>query len=61
MIINFYIKKEYGLIRQYIADTEIAEIISELTKMKTVLPNHVEALERLGFEFIEIPVPRRVI
>ena len=58
MKIEYYIKNVYGNELMYIADKEIAESVAALTNSKTLLPRHMDALEKLGckFEFVHAPV-----
>ena len=54
MKIEIYRKQIYGKTLFYIKDPEIADLVSTLTCAKTVRPEDLKALIRLGHEVIEV-------
>jgi len=58
MKIEYYRKTHYGVDHRYIVDPTIANAVAKLTDKKTVGPNHLAALESLGFTVTEVLPPR---
>ena len=55
MVIEYYVKNVYGTDKLYISDPIQAKHFSNLTKTKTVSPEHIHALKQLaGIEFKQI-------
>jgi len=52
--IEYFIKSSYGNSHFYVKDAKQAESIRLLTGAKTMTVQHRTALERLGFELVEV-------
>lgn len=52
--IEYYIKHVYGNELRYVKDPEMAQAIRLLTGSKTLMGNHIGALEILGFTFKQV-------
>ena len=58
MQIEYYRKSHYGTDHRYIVDPAVASAVTKLTGKKTVGPDHLAALESLGFTVTEVLPPR---
>ncbi len=54
-IIEYYRKENYGNKHLYIKDANLAHSISLLTGKKTLLPEHILALQQMGYTMVEVP------
>ncbi len=59
MNIQYYIKDVYGRRVMYIVDPLKAEALTQLTRLKTMSKEHMEALQKLGFTFEEVEEPKK--
>lgn len=57
MKIKYYRKSVYGSELKYCLDEGMAEIVSTITKMKTLSKIDMEAFKKLGVEFEEVLAP----
>jgi len=59
MNIQVVIKNVYGKENIYVSDSELAEVIFNLTGSKTLQDRHIESLKKLGFTFTQVVEERR--
>lgn len=59
MKIEFYAKDNYGTTHFYIVDPAMRSAVTQLTGQKTVSRSHMDALETLGFSFVQVLPPVR--
>jgi len=57
-LISVYVRNVYGIQHVYVSDAELAATLAKLTRSKTLLPEHIDALKTLGFTFEQVPDPR---
>ena len=57
MVIEVYIKNNHGSDHTYICDPDIASSIQMLTKRKTLTDYDLQALRKLGHEFVLVKNP----
>lgn len=58
MIIEVFIKSNYGSDHTYICDPDIASSIQMLTSRKTLTDFDMQALRKLGHEFVLVKNPK---
>ena len=58
MIIEVFIKNKWGSDRTYICDPDLASAIQTLTSRKTLTDYDLQALRRLGHEFVLVKNPK---
>lgn len=58
MIIEVYVKNNWGSDHTYICDPDIASSIEMLTKRKTLTDYDLQALRKLGHEFVLVKNPK---
>lgn len=54
MVIHYFTRRVYGVPKMYVAEAQLAGIVSTLTGTKTLSAEHKTALESLGIEFKEV-------
>lgn len=57
--IQVYTRNRYGNEDICVVDSDLARTLAALTRMKTLLPEHVRALQTLGFTFERVPDPAK--
>lgn len=55
--IQVYTRNRYGNEDICVVNPDLARTLATLTRMKTLLPEHVRALQTLGFTFEHVPNP----
>lgn len=58
MEITYYIERQYGIERTYIADEATARSLRALTRRTTLDARDIEALKALGYTLKEVIKPR---
>ena len=61
MIIEVYVKNNWGSDHTYICDPDIASSIQMLTSRKTLTDYDMQALRKLGHEFVLVKNPNLVL
>ena len=61
MIIEVYVKNNWGSDHTYICDPDIASSIQTLTSRKTLTDYDMQALRKLGHEFVLVKNPNLVL
>lgn len=61
MIIEVYVKNNWGSDHTYICDPDIASSIQTLTGRKTLTDYDLQALRKLGHEFVLVKNPNLVL
>lgn len=56
--IPVFTRSSYGNERIYVADATLASSLRALTRLDTLLPEHVSALKSLGFTFRLVSDPK---
>ena len=57
--IEWYEREHYGITFRYVLDPEMREAVAALTRRKSLTTQDCAALERMGFEMVQIPAPSR--
>lgn len=57
MKLNYYVKNVYGNLHLYLESSTEQQAITSLTGTKTLLQTQMQALESLGFEFVQVLTP----
>ena len=58
MIIEVYVKNNWGSNHSYICDPDLASAIQTLTSRKTLTDYDLQALRKLGHEFVLVKNPK---
>ena len=58
MIIEVYVKNNWGSDHTYICDPDLASAIQTLTSRKTLTDYDLQALRKLGHEFVLVKNPK---